>query len=351
MNKNTIVTLIWISVWIMLLILTIVFIMKQKSETTFSSLYYDRFGHEPDLFSLEKWTRANKQKPLFFGEFVEQVSRARERCEHETIVFLGLLRNNGGKSLDFWRSWIELLGSHFKDYKAIFVENDSGDNTREILLKENRRNSKFMVYCPFQDEWNGDECNLGIVSSKTKKDKETDLYNRLKVLTMIREQAVQKMLSSFQFEYLVILDWDLHGDLSPEGFFHAMGILQTKKEIDAVCVNSFTKNPKTKGGWKIYDTFPLFPPHQCREIYRNKKQLDKRVEKKYHSIFKDSLYPVPIHSAFGGMTIYKSSSLKQKNAHYQTGSCAVQCEHTSFHQNLHLVLDPWFVFLVYKNAN
>ena len=78
--------------------------------------------------------------------------------------------------------------------------------------------------------------------------------------------------------------------------------------------------------------------------------LPKLVE--YIKTFLSSVEPVPIKSGFGGMSIYKMSSLKEKDPHYDIPErCPYTCEHSNFNENLNVVLDPWFTFHVKKNLH
>lgn len=326
----------------------LIFLGKRQKQKNRMKLKFQRvFSRDPDPLTLQKWISVQKKKPDFFKNYVRKVEESSGLSQNETIVFVGLIRNNGNKTIQFWTPLIDTIGLYFKDYKVIFVENDSEDDTRREILSLVKKNEHYDIFCPGENTWNQPSCVLGFTSVKNRKEKNKYLDERLSILSQLRESYTTQIMQMENVDYVMMIDWDLQGDFSLDGFFHGLSLLRDSS-IDGVAVNSFHRK---NNSWLIFDTFPLFSPHQCREIVRNPGALDKLALKKYNKTFLEAIHPLHIPSAFGGMAIYKHASLLKKNPHYISDRCPYQCEHSVFQENLKMVLDPWFIFLIYKNMH
>jgi hypothetical protein len=350
MKKAVFFILIGMLFWLFFCILIFVRWKHYKREQDMKTRYISTFGHTPDMFTLQKWSKIQKDRNRIFDRFSEQVFRSEEKAQTESIVFVGLIRNNGSRAIQFWVPLLKELGGFFKDYRVIFLENDSTDDTREQLLSLTQYDDRFLLFCPGnKDKWNSSTCSLQMVSAENKTEKQNKLAHRLKILSFLRESYMEEIRKLKGVDFIMNIDWDLQGDLSIEGFLHALSILRENREVDGVAVNSFHKR---LGVWYIYDTFPLFPLHYCKEIQHQQKILDQKTQQKFYKMFNEAIFPIPLPSAFGGLAVYKYSSLEKKDPHYVLdGKCPYQCEHSIFHKRLNMVLDPWFIFLIYKNMS
>jgi hypothetical protein len=313
--------------------------------------YQKAFQHEPDEICKYKLNLLeDNERTSFLSKYKKIIQQSKKEARKENILFIGLIRNKGDQALSFWPPIIDRLGKYCKEYQVIFVENDSSDGTREKLVSFCKKNKNYRVFCPKDKKWNTDSCEMGMVSIQSRKDKFNKIEHRLNVLTQLREISLEQIKTFENFDFIVLLDWDLQGDFSTEGFFHALSVLRENKEFDMVTSNSFYKQ---FGFYFINDTFPLlFPKNGICEKKQtiNINKLPKLVE--YINTFLSSVEPVPIKSGFGGMSIYKMSSLKEKDPHYDIPErCPYTCEHSNFNENLNVVLDPWFTFHVKKNLH
>lgn len=282
-----------------------------------------------------------------YHDYFDYTISSIKRCKQETIIFTGLCQDHGEKILLQWMPILEKLKKSFKDYRIIIVENDSNDDTRNYLLKEAQKDEKFIVLCDVGKPENTHTCQLGVRSIQTKQEKEQNLSKRIRILARFRQVYWEYILKNYHnFDHMCVLDWDLEGNLSIPGFFH--GLYYVRHYSDAVACNSFYQ---TKDMFFIYDTYPLLNHYRCDYLQENKSLEDERIKKQFHNkILYGSAYPIPVESAFGGMALYNIHSLQQKNANYtSTPLCPIECEHTTFHQNLIVHIDPWMTFYITKN--
>ena len=90
--------------------------------------------------------------------YLKIVSKGFKYMKRKNIVICGLARNIESRIDDMIRK-LELLGSNFKSYKIVIVENDSTDLTRELLLQWKDRNPNVIILgCGI----NTTSCNLNL---------------------------------------------------------------------------------------------------------------------------------------------------------------------------------------------
>lgn len=310
--------------------------------------YYVLF-EEPtmDHITQEKLVQYWKTKPYF--DFFEQTFSSMKHSQNETIIFTGLCQDHGKDIMNVWMPRIQELSQYFKDYRVIIVENDSNDNTREHLLREAEKNDKVIILCDDEKPENSRKCQLNFRSVASSEEKETRLAARVNILGKCRQVYWNYIRKHYDdFDYMCVLDWDLDGKLSVPGFFH--GLHYARHHTEVVACNSF--HEKRKGLFLIYDTYPMLNHHRCEYLKENKIYEDMMANVHLRNkIFYGSAYPLPIESAFGGIALYNLQKIKHKNPDYTNRRCDVECEHSTFHKDLEVYIDPWMTFFITKNRH
>jgi hypothetical protein len=310
--------------------------------------YYVLF-EEPtmDPITQEKLIKYWKTKP--YSDFFGDTFASMKQSQDDTIVFTGLCQDHGKDIVRVWMPRIQELARYFKDYRIIIVENDSHDDTRECLLREAEKNNKIIILCDEQKPENSQTCQLDIRSVEKRGDKETTLATRVDVLGKFRQVYWNYIMKHYDdFDYMCVIDWDLDGKLSIPGFFH--GLHYARHHTEVVACNSFYQ--KKDGLFLIYDTYPLLNHHRCDYLKENKTYEDMMANVRLRNkIFYESAYPFPIESAFGGMALYSLQRIKHKGPDYTNRRCPVECEHSTFHKDLEVYIDPWMTFRITKNRH
>lgn len=289
-------------------------------------------------------------KKTAYSDFFMNTIQSIEESKNEKILFVGLCQDHGEYALKVWMPIIEGLSKHFEDYRVVIVENDSKDNTRKILLDAAKKNPKIVILCDADMTENAPTCNLGIRSINNRSDKEKTLENRVRILANFRQIYWDYIQSKYpDYNYMCVVDWDLDGVLSVPGFFH--GLYYTRHHTDVIACNSYSKNPI--GKYQIHDTYPLLNHYRCEYLKKNKSTEDKKMnEWMQQNLLFGSTYPVSVGSAFGGLAIYNIQKIKHKNPRYTAQQiCPIECEHTTFHRNLQVHIDPWMTLYIIKNRH
>ena len=230
-----------------------------------------------------------------------------------SVIFGGTVRN----SEQFIKQNLENInkcGSLFKNYSVVIYENDSSDNTRQIL-NDNKKNNYYYIF----------EDNIK-ESSRTKR-----LANgRNKVLNKIRELNKDK-----NYEYMIILDLD---DINSYGkFVNTIYTCFLYDDWDVLTGNQ---------SGNYYDIYALRKKndveYDCmKEVYNDMNKTSISYTDAYNkwAVSKMKNYEqgklLEVDSAFGGIAIYKLSSIPdtcEYKGNYDDGSDI--CEHVPFHKCL-----------------
>jgi hypothetical protein len=344
---------------ITLLLLSIVVVIYAYSRYRLNlhiiSLYNQEFQHPPDILTHRRWVH-NWKSDRGWTDYVNSVHESVRACATERVIFVGLCQDHGKELIEYWLPFVEAIGQYCKDYRILILENDSKDGTRKRLLQETMRNPKILILCDDESPLNKPECKIGLRSIQKKEDKENDLPNRLHIMAQLRDTYMRRIARKWsKYDRMVVIDWDLMGELSVEGFFHAMGVVRTG-EVDAVAVNSMHWDKKQKK-YRIFDTFPLLSHKlRCDALFHKKTQMDTEIDTQYRDRLacrqKDLMM---VESAFGGICIYNLQRVMETSSRYfipeNERRCPIQCEHSTFHRYLRVAIDPWFMFLLSKNLH
>lgn len=338
--KSTILALI-----IILLILVGKLIYQYSLYRKIRSNYCLVTDEDIDPITHDKLVKCHETLP--YHNYFNYSNLSMKKAKNERIVFAGLCQDHGEKVLKMWLPLLKKLGGYFKDYVIIIVENDSVDNTREYLLQEAHKNDRFIVLCDQNKPVNTKTCQLGKRSVEKGGDKEKNLEKRIGTLAKFREVYWEYILKNYSdYDYMCVIDWDLEGLFPTTGFFH--GLYYVRDYANVVACNSFHKMGNV---YSVHDTYPLLNHYRCDYLVKNKSIEDLRTKMQMREkILYKSFYPVPVESAFGGVALYNIQNIKQNNAHYTNPPlCPVECEHTTFHRNQSVYIDPWMTFYITKN--
>lgn len=195
--------------------------------------------------------------------------------------------------------YVDKCGKKFNSYCLIVYENDSSDKTREILEK----NKKSNYYYIFEDN----------IQEKRR----TVRLERGRNLIM---DKVRELNKDNHYQYLIMLDLD---NVNKRGtFVKTIKACFNNEDWDVICANQ-------KG--RYYDTYALRYPdlnYDCGA----KRPVDGKKCGKINIKFPHNKR-IDVDSAFGGIAIYKLSSIPSHckyNGKYDDGD--EKCEHVDFNK-------------------
>lgn len=259
----------------------------------------------------------------FTKNYRDKINLGQNSFSNKKIVFAGLCRNIGSKINDNITKLLSLAQT-CKDYKIVIFENDSIDNTKELLVDWTQKNSN--IICIFDSN---NRPQYGAVKDKDRIIALSEYRNRVK-------NYIKEHLSDYDF--VIVTDMDFL-DFSFDGIYNTFGwFANFPDEVDAIAGNSFEYKDIMESGrnslWN-YDSWAF--------RYNWWNELPKFSSMNYYSmlwfgfwILPVGLDIIPVNSAFGGMAVYKLSQ------YIQSEYDSFDCEHVTLHYNLKQIIKPKF---------
>lgn len=257
---------------------------------------------------------------LIVPDYNVLVKEGTKRAAASNIVIAGLMRNASNNFYEF-RKLACSIGRMFKSYNIVIYENDSSDNTVELL-----------------NEWKSQDDNFYYISEKVNNKNYGSVLTleRMQFMTYCRNRYLQYIDDNFpETDYVIVLDCDIK-DVLLNGILSSFGV---DGEWDCITSNGID----FIGGTVIYyDISALVVSGLMRNAYCATPIGGK-----------NKMYGVD--SAFGGLAIYRYPSIKGKK--YLCGLMAgdkcdwhpderPMCDHTGLNIQLDTVLiNPWQIVL------
>ena len=242
-----------------------------------------------------------------------------------TIIVCSIVRN-ASRGLKKNIPIINAICDQAKDYKVIVYENDSSDDTQNILQEWVEERGKEKIHALL----NNTDPDPTIPSARSTNANPFFCKKRIGKMARLRNNYMEYMeKNNWVADYLIVVDLDVE-KICLEGVLSAF---QTKLNWDAITAFGYSLSPKFK--IRYHDTYALVEngkenvPQTESDIYG----LPELFGKIRH---RQELYPV--FSAFGGLSIYRFEAIK--GLHYQTldnddNRVEVRCEHYSLYKQMH----------------
>lgn len=282
--------------------------------------------------------------------YESEVQAGKKSSRNSSIVIAGLVRNAAFKIPELKERCYSITRM-FKTYKIVIVENNSTDNSREFLLDWTNDDPNVVVLCQDIFATNQKECDILNLFPKSENLGNSPHPQRIQKMAFLRNVYLKHIQHYYpDYDYLCVMDMDLGGILYPDGFLHSIYVLNSHPNLDAVACNGMLLQPS--GQYIYYDSFAHI---ETGDPYVWENQTAKSNHDRYvHSYITDkyikSMELDRVRSAFGGIVLYKNKKIKE-NKMYEFSSNFFSCEHSYFHKNMNMVVNPRFIFLISQNGN
>lgn len=249
--------------------------------------------------------------------FEELYKIGKDRVKGKRLLIFGMIRDSEN-ALKRNISTIEEIGSHFSDYRVVILENNSKDNTKDVLLKWQQRNNKVTASINDFDESKYKEIEIDTKYYKYFQLNKLQKYYDYRNLLL---ENVEKI--DFESDYSLLVDLDVIR-IDVKGVITSFG---SDLDWHAVTANGYSYSPNFKR--RYHDTFAL-----CEYGLEDKPQTLKMI-RDYTMIFsflRKGLPFIRVFSAYGGIAIYKSEAirgLRYKPIYNNYGQVQIRCEHFS----------------------
>jgi hypothetical protein len=285
---------------------------REYDETYVRWLYHWRGSKKFDCLSctlpqVQDW---EKQKGLW-------------RMKKKRIIFTGLARDLQG-IIGINLDRLIHLGQCFADFRIIIYENDSRDQTREILQEYQRQWPQHVVIL---SETHSLPPALSFGEHNKKRFTKMAWF-RNKYLQEIRQPKYQ------DFDYVAVLDLDIVGGIHTEGFISTFA---SDHKWDMVGANGINYKSISQ---EYYDPLAFRDDHMRRIRHHCVDDCDRFSLAQQPIINPQKSEWIPITSGFAGLAIYRKVVLMQCDYH------GYDCEHITLHDCMlnkgfhHLYINP-----------
>jgi len=257
---------------------------------------------------------------LFLPVKRESVELGKDIAKDKRIFFCGIARNVE-KTLKPNIERLERTAGPFLDHKIFIYENDSSDNTANILKNDSRVIS---VHEHRKNENYWEDINTG---------KAHNHYHRCKELAECRNRYIQGVHETHceSYDYMCVLDLDLYG-WSYSGFYESLTWLEAPNcaSVSSYGVLSDYENKltlETSSGFLMYDSF-AFRPFGYNDMLPPNHQVQ------FNSIQPNIDKPIQVRCNFGGLAIYKMKYAAQSTYKTKLSNNLVDSEHVHFYDKI-----------------
>ncbi len=240
--------------------------------------------------------------PEFASEYAAAVQYGREVARESTVAFVAICRN-AMPWLPRTLSLVEETGAMFKAWAAFIFENDSADETKEVLKA-----------------WSDHERrNVSLNINHRPHLSHTIAQERTVALAEYRTQCQHWVRQREPVDYVVVFDTDPWGGWSVDGVATSIGHMAWDRSWFGLASYSWCQ--MNVGGQRFpahYDAFALRWNHWRRR--------DQQWVHHWHPAVGSP--PVELNSAFGQLAVYRAERYVQGK---YDGS---DCEHVTFHRSI-----------------
>lgn len=263
----------------------------------------------------------------FIDSFTQNTNKGKQIASNSKIAVVSLARqceNVLQNSID------SVLSLKCKDLKFFIYENDSTDNTKNILTK-NKNNHEDILHIELNDL---DRFDL--------RDRSKTRTNRL---AKYRNRCLNWVKQNYSdFDYTLILDLDADLGFSIDGIYNSLLWLTKIKNAGGMGSYSLYLNKESYPPLAHYDSFAV----RLNDWIESQEKDHQNIWfKHFHPLIGSP--PIAFNSCFGGLAVYKTQAILSANYDGDMGS-----EHVFFHKNLadngwDMYLNPSSIFFsVYK---
>ena len=280
-------------------------------------------------------------------KYAVEVEEGKAYMYEQSILVTGLLCNAESNIINI-KNWFDRISKYCKDIQFIIIENNSSDNTRQVLQDWCDSDTRIRCLCTesnntcYKDEWDMD--NL----------RQTARWERIREMSRLRNvyiEYINEHLLYNKYDFMFVIDLDLRGHLYLDGIFHSFYLLKNREEIEAITCNGMEK--RNVMDYLYYDSFAyieLFSQYVWSSM-KEKQEHDQYVHNYITLKYSRNMESDKVLSAFGGFAIYRTFIFeKYKNVKYKYSPFLISCEHAHFHRQLsHVYVNPRMIYFIEKN--
>jgi hypothetical protein len=251
--------------------------------------------------------------------YYNNVKNGHIKMKNTKIIFCGLcinIENNVSKLKDRF----EHLGSYFNDYRVVIFENDSKDNTRNLIKDICKKNKKFdLIEC-----YDAKDCKYNTIQAK-----DHGIFSNTRMQKMVKYR--NKLLNHIKLHYreydvICMVDLDISGPIDINGVAHSFSLYDKWDAVSAYGINGITLTAGQRFYYDLiaYKDYKYDINTNLLDIFPISYHMSKKV-------VGDEL--IQVMSAFAGLELIKMKVIIN-GVDYTPPDGKYICEHIIFHNNM-----------------
>lgn len=251
------------------------------------------------------------------------------------IIVCGIVRN-AANGLKRNIPVVNQITSWFGDWRVVIYENDSTDNTKEILRAWGATD-KERVHVIIEDK---DSSSVVPSISSMKGVNPFCSHKRIDRMANLRNEYIDYINAmNWDADYMMIIDLDVY-NINADGVANSLHLMN---EWDIVTANGYSTSPTLKR--RYHDAYAL-----CKYGCEDKVQTLQEIAAMREAYAEIGTEPVRVFSAFGGLAIYnfkKINGARYVVCENEDPQVEVRCEHYGFikqimkkHGDLKVCINP-----------
>lgn len=261
--------------------------------------------------------------------YLSRVAQGRSEALQKSITLVTLLHNRVDLAL-YLRARCEAVLEQFQGGRVLVLCDDSTDGTERVI-----------------GDWARARPDVVESVSVPHLDRSVSGFARM---ARLRNALLERVEASAPTDFVAVLDGDLEGPISLDGLRHSVALLAEPDGPDGVTalgINNWVGLPLLMPflGYGYYD------PIAFREAVWERCSSDVRIRCRLAGLCRGD-EPIRVKSAFAGLALYRSQSIRGLRYDEATRDC----EHVSLHRALserggRLVLDPSLMLLAGRQGH
>jgi len=245
-----------------------------------------------------------------------------KKLSKSTLIICGIVRNCG-RNLKKNIQTINQLCDLAKDYHVVMFENDSTDNTKQILTDWAEERKKVHVSL--------NDFNTVTIPEKHSVVNPIFSIHRIEKMAKYRNYYLDYIdKEKLSGDYVIIVDLDVH-KIYIKGIINSFAL---EYEWDALAANGISRAPSSFFRKRYYDAYALI---ECGQENSPQTEYSIKATQYKWAFLKPGMPLIRVASAFGGLAIYKREAIA--NCRYgilPNEDKTVECktEHFFFYQQM-----------------
>jgi Glycosyltransferase sugar-binding region containing DXD motif len=263
------------------------------------------------------------------AQYLSRLTQGRRAAACKTITLVTMLHNRVDLAL-YLRARCEAVLRRFQGGRVLVLCEDSNDGTERVIGDWARARPDLVESVPVPSVTPG-------VSGFAR-------------MAQLRNALLERLEAAKPTDLVAVVDGDLEGPVSLDGLLHSVALLAEPNGPDGVTalgINNWVGLPVLMPflGYGYYD------PIAFREAVWERRSSDAMIRCRLAGLRRGD-EPLPVKSAFAGLALYRSQSIRGLRYDEATRDC----EHVSLHRALferggRLVLDPSLMLLAGRQGH